>query len=109
MVVLSAVTQATSGGRGWELAWSQLTFVKVLGAGQFGEVQLMQTSSGASQRQLVAVKTLRDPVCSVFCRDARAGWHRALRAPVTISNSHLHHSSYPSTRRRRRSSAMRWA
>eukprot|EP00043_Microstomoeca_roanoka_P018805 m.204877 g.204877 ORF g.204877 m.204877 type:complete len:1582 (-) comp16888_c0_seq3:32-4777(-) len=60
-----------------ELSWASLEFVKVLGSGQFGEVQLMtlKTSgkSGASGKwrkskaatyQLVAVKTLLDNSCA---------------------------------------------
>eukprot|EP00049_Salpingoeca_infusionum_P016260 m.330134 g.330134 ORF g.330134 m.330134 type:complete len:1646 (-) comp16044_c0_seq5:1118-6055(-) len=59
----------------WEVSWKDLTFVKVLGSGQFGEVQLMtmtsrraltnlsQTSGSrrvATTTELVAVKTLLD-------------------------------------------------
>ena len=47
----------------WEIQWDRLSFVKVLGAGQFGEVQLMALDDAdTSARRLVAVKTLRDPV-----------------------------------------------
>lgn len=44
------------------MSWSKLSFVKVLGSGQFGEVQLMTLRSGSADGQLVAVKTLRNPV-----------------------------------------------
>lgn len=47
----------------WEITWPQLTFVKILGRGQFGEVQLAKL--GRNQEpdvELVAVKTLLDEV-----------------------------------------------
>lgn len=52
------VQRAVSSGC-WELRWDQLTFVKLLGAGQFGEVQLMRE---ARSQKLVAVKTLINAV-----------------------------------------------
>eukprot|EP00056_Hartaetosiga_gracilis_P013332 m.220135 g.220135 ORF g.220135 m.220135 type:complete len:1723 (+) comp13827_c0_seq6:16-5184(+) len=72
--------KAKSSG-GLEVSWSDLEFVKLLGSGQFGEVQLMRVkepprrrfsktggSNTASGRKLtaglmVAVKTLLDPAC----------------------------------------------
>jgi hypothetical protein len=46
-----------------EISWQQLTFVKQIGAGQFGEVQLMSYSDGVTPgAELVAVKTLHRPV-----------------------------------------------
>lgn len=57
-----ATVQLTIAAGHWELKWSQLTFVKLLGSGQFGEVQLMQLRTTAKSQRLVAVKTLIDEV-----------------------------------------------
>eukprot|EP00055_Hartaetosiga_balthica_P018206 m.130406 g.130406 ORF g.130406 m.130406 type:complete len:1702 (-) comp9468_c0_seq9:1580-6685(-) len=70
--------KAKSAG-GLEVSWNDLEFVKVLGSGQFGEVQLMRVKDTRTRRRgskmekggarkltsglLVAVKTLLDPSC----------------------------------------------
>ena len=48
-------------GAGSELSWASLTFIKTLGSGQFGEVQLMSLEEATHVRP-VAVKTLLDEV-----------------------------------------------
>lgn len=41
------------------MSWQQLQFVRVLGIGAFGEVQLVQATVADKDTRLLAVKTLR--------------------------------------------------
>lgn len=73
VLALEARTAATD-AHSLEISWSSLEFVKVLGSGKFGEVQLMRLTSSATPHkarsspatsQLVAVKTIVDSVSFV--------------------------------------------
>lgn len=49
----------------WEINWNRLVFSKLLGSGQFGEVQQMVLQKPSLPARLVAVKTLIDEVSEV--------------------------------------------
>lgn len=54
------------------MSWTNLEFVKVLGSGNFGEVQLMTLVDGHTESRLVAVKTLHNKVGCVAVASKRA-------------------------------------
>ena len=58
------VEERTTAGD-WEINWNRLAFIKLLGSGQFGEVQQMMLQKPGLPARLVAVKTLIDEVSEV--------------------------------------------